>query len=280
MISTLNFNIKNKLLLVALSTAALSLSACQTTSTMTERQETDLSKIDAILERAANDAAMKGKVKESLELLDNMYKRNPTNSAIAMRYARALRQHGDTYKASLVLNGFVNTDNPKPMILTEYAALQAAQGNYMAAEDHARRSILDDAEQPRAYHILGIALDAQGHHKEAEVAFRHALEGWTGDPVPVLNNLGLNLAAQGHLDQAAETLRKASAAAPDREEIERNLRIVSALQNNSGVYGSYFEHNVAPKPVKKPSAKEDAPIKAGEVKAQPVTEVKKETTSE
>jgi len=46
----------------------------------------------------------------------------------------------------------------------------------------------------------------------------------------MLNNTGLNLAALGFLDEALDALRKAKTTASNKEEIERNIRIVSALQ--------------------------------------------------
>ena len=88
-------------------------------------------------------------------------------------------------------------------------------------------------------------MDAQGKHPEAERAFRKALDYWQGDPTTVMNNLALNLASQEFLDEAIEILNKAKAISPDRIEVERNLRIVMALQQSSG-------HRSAPKPKKKP----------------------------
>jgi len=81
-------------------------------------------------------------------------------------------------------------------------------------------------------------------HEEAERAFRKALDLWEGDPTSIMNNLALNLASQGHLDEAAEILQKARDVSPNRTEIERNLRIVTALQQSNGI--------PVPKPKKKP----------------------------
>jgi Flp pilus assembly protein TadD len=66
-------------------------------------------------------------------------------------------------------------------------------------------------------------------HPEAERAYRKGLEIWEGDPIPIMNNLALNLASQNNLKEAYEILKKAKSIAPNRIEVERNLRIVSAL---------------------------------------------------
>ena len=80
-----------------------------------------------------------------------------------------------------------------------------------------------------AYQNLGIALDAKEMHPEAERAFRKGLEHWKGDPTTIMNNLALNLATQGFIDEAIEVLERAQALSPDRIEIERNLRIIRTL---------------------------------------------------
>ena len=103
---------------------------------------------------------------------------------------------------------------------------------------------MQDSNDARAYHYLGIALDAQGKHPEAEKAFRKGLDMWQGDPTPIMNNLALNLSSQGYLDEASEILEKARAVSPNRLEVERNLRIITALRQS--------ENPTTPKPRKKP----------------------------
>ena len=44
-----------------------------------------------------------------------------------------------------------------------------------------------------------------------------------------MNNLALNLATQGFVDEAIEILERAQKISPDRIELERNLRIIRTL---------------------------------------------------
>ena len=70
-------------------------------------------------------------------------------------------------------------------------------------------------------------------YKESETAFRRSLDLWTGeDKVPVMNNLALNLAAQGATDQALTILYQAQKLQPDKKEIERNIRIIRTLSES------------------------------------------------
>lgn len=215
-------------LLSIASLAVLSLTACQTTNTVSNDR---MAKIDTALERAASDAASQGKTEESLGMLEQLYKRNSNDEDIATRYAAALRHAGYYKRASLILTPFATAEKQDNIdVLVEYASIQSAMGNYITAETAAKQAVLTDPTSGQAYHVLGVALDAQGHHEQAKNAFEKGLDNWEGDPSPILNNMGLNLAALGFVDEAIEVLRRAMATAPNRTEIERNLRIVSALQ--------------------------------------------------
>lgn len=233
---------RGRLMTVALlGVSALALSACQTTGS-TAQANAHAAQIDAALHQAASRAEAGGSTRDSLPIVEKLYKRNPNDVTVAVRYARALRENDRLSRASIVMAPFARDDRkPNAAARAEFSAIQASLGNYAVAEEFARKALAMNNSNSDAWHMLGIALDAQGKHGEAETAFRKALTGWQGDPAPVLNNLGLNLAAQGFLDEAAETLRKALATAPNREEIERNLRIVSALRESGGRAPSYLQ---------------------------------------
>ena len=72
-----------------------------------------------------------------------LYKRNSTDPATAMRYAKALRTGGRLQRAAVILTPFVSSMNPMPTpdILAEYASLQSTLGNYSTAEEYARRAV-------------------------------------------------------------------------------------------------------------------------------------------
>jgi Flp pilus assembly protein TadD len=242
----------HRALLLLSATALIPLAACQTTQGGTAGAHSSV-----VTGQAASG--------ESLAMLESSYKRKSDDVRIATRYAHALRNADRLNRAAMVLSPFVtDTDDAPAGAYTEYAATMAAMGTYEEAEAHARKAILKDPENGQAYHVLGIALDAQGHHPQAEVAFRKALEHWDGDPAPVMNNLGLNLASQGFVDDALDTLRQAASLSPNRPEIERNLRIVSALQTQPPQEGV----RLVPKPSRKPDETAQAEPAAEKATAQ------------
>lgn len=233
----------HKLSTLTLSCAALLLvSACQTATTG-EMDGRDLrtSKIDAALDRAASRDVTSG----SLSSLERQYKRNPEDEINAATFAAALRRSGQPEQAATILAPFAKDKTASAASKSEYAAIQLALGNFESAEEYAQTAILQDTGYYKAYHNLGIALDAQNQPEKAERAYRKGLELWQGDPTSIMNNLALNLTAQDYLDEAAEILQKAKALSPEKEEIERNLRIVTALQQSNGA--------PAPKPPSKPT---------------------------
>lgn len=239
---------------IALSTVALlALTGCQTTegsknskptAEMPKEEVATQSRLDQILEKAAIEAAHSGQRQQSLSYLEKRYKRNASDDNTAYSYAKALREAGMSDKANLVLSPFAFEDNAHTDILIEFSHIQSALGNYVTSEEYAKRALNKTPSSHKASHALGIALDAQGKHKDAEQAFRSALDIWQGDPIPLLNNLALCLAAQGYLDESVMLLQKAHNAMPNRTEIERNLRIVSTLRESTPTY--------SPRPVKKP----------------------------
>lgn len=215
-----------------------SLSGCETTNTgasSTSDQNMNVAEnddvVDQVLARSSASSSFDRRT-ESLLVVERAYKRNPNDMTTTINYARALRQEGLAKRAILILKPHLSENPEHAGALTEFAAANLALGRYQDAEGAARRAVVEDPEMHRAYHALGVALDAQGFHKQAEVAFRRGLEHWEGDPVPILNNLALSLAAQGYLDESLSILRRASASAPNRREIERNLRIITALHEN------------------------------------------------
>lgn len=227
----------------------MTLSACQSTNNGTESD-----RINAALERVADQASEGGHTRQSMTALEKLYKRDSENPDIAAQYAQALRQNGRLSRANMILRPFAEDgDIENVNVQTEYAALNAAMGNYIDTENYARKAVLESPEYGKGYHLLGIALDAQGKHEPAEKAFRKALDYWEGNPSPVLNNLGLNLASQGFFDEALETLRKASATSSGRDEIERNIRIISTLQSSIPNASSGRTKMMPPRPNHKPA---------------------------
>ncbi len=207
------------------------LSACQTTKTSS--QDTSTNRLDAAIEKAAISASKNGSVGGTLIALEKKYKRNSNNPKYALAYANALRKTNHLERAALILSAFANEEDAFAGVKTEMSAIELGLSNYNSAEKYAKEAILQNPNDYQAYQNLGIALDAKEMHPEAEKAFRKGLEHWQGDPTAIMNNLALNLATQGFVDEAVEILERAKKLSPERIEIERNLRIIRTLNERN-----------------------------------------------
>ncbi|NCO04431.1 MAG: tetratricopeptide repeat protein [Alphaproteobacteria bacterium] len=207
--------------------------------------------IDRAVEKALKNAQTD---QERLEILGKMHAREPNNEGVAISYARSLRDDEQINKSFRVLEPLSRLEKPSADVLTEMAMTQLALGDFKGAEDSAGRAIEINEKDGRAYLAMGTAMDAQSKHQDAEIAFRQGLEYTKGDPIPLLNNLALNLASQGRLEQALDILEKAKEEAPNRMEIERNRRIISTLLETAGTPPPAPSAKPAPVPSAKPAA--------------------------
>ena len=204
------------------------LSACTFSPSHTTQKQTQKSSIDAALERIAAQKYGSG----SLAYLETVYKRNTNNVEAALAYAKALRKAGYAETAARTLTPFVGLAQANNNALSEYAASQIILGQYQRAERYAARAYQANEKNYEALHYLAIAQDMLGQHAQAEKNFQRALKNWNnGSPVPVMNNLALNLALQGKVEPAIAMITKAVSLAPQRRDVENNLRTIYALRH-------------------------------------------------
>lgn len=193
------------------------------------------------LSTAATEAITEGRTEEALKLYEDLYTKKPRDTDVALNYAQLLRKSGKADEAAAVLAPFVEGKSSAkkskiaPIILNEYAAAEIELGHFENAEIILNCVLENEKSKDYhadAYNLMGIVLDANARHREAESMFRMALDTWKGNPTSILNNLALSLAHQGMFDESLMTLRKALVMAPDKKEIARNIDLVSDLRAN------------------------------------------------
>jgi len=225
---------------ILISVSVIALSACSASKQTTQPVGDSLNPtyqstaIDKAMDRALTQAEASGNTEEALALLGQLHNRNSNDAKLAARYAKALRDDDQIKKAIQVLDPFSSGDNKDMDAITENAMAHLSLGDFTRAEDLALSAIEMDEKNARAYLALGTAQDAQNKHQDAEIAFRQGIKFWRGNPAPILNNLALNLASQGHLEESLSLIKKAQKEAPNNMELERNKRIISTLLETSG----------------------------------------------
>lgn len=179
---------------------------------------------------ASNADILYGENRDNLTTVETVYQRNKADPMNAARYGKALREANQMKQAKAVLLPISDNKDVGTLVNTELSAIYLSDGDFSKAESAARKAVKQDGANYRAWRNLGNALDAQEKYVEGETAFKRSMEIWTGDDkVPVMNNLALNLAAQGYTDRALTLLYQAKKMDPNRVEIERNIRIIRTL---------------------------------------------------
>ena len=168
----------------------------------------------------------------------------------ALRHAQNFRDDKNNEKALSVLEPIA--DDPE-IEKTEYFWIELAL-NYIdikkpeKAETSAKQAVKSNPESAYALYILGLSLEEQEKFEKAERAYHKSIDVLDRrDPriskADILNAIALTKAAQEDFDAAAKILLDAKETFPNDKNIERNLRIMTALQQSYG------------KPVPKPSQK-------------------------
>ncbi len=204
----------NKILSLSMVLLMTSVSACTTApkefghgdpvKPMTQKEKMLMSARNAALEQQ-NSNIEQG----SLSSAEKAYRASPKNPVTAFEYAHLLRKVDMVGQAEMVLKPFaIDPKKANEDILLEYAKIQLKKGEFDAAQLYAQEAMMIvDTAQSRM--VLGIAVDAQGHHQAAENHFKVALEKAALDidlQNSIKNNLALSLMAQNKTREAQSVL--------------------------------------------------------------------------
>jgi Flp pilus assembly protein TadD len=194
---------------------ALGLTACKTVPN--EFGDGDVVEPLTVEERiqiAARNAAVEASqgrvVAGALRDSEKRYRSNPKSGTNALTYATDLRKAGLVEQAQLVLRPFaIDPQKSSPDILVEYSKIKLKLGDFEGAQIYAQEAMILNNNYAPAYHVLGVAVDAQGHHQAAENHFKKALSMVSKDDplhTAITNNLSLSLIAQGKNAEAESVL--------------------------------------------------------------------------
>ena len=165
---------------------------------------------------------------------ETAYRTNPKNVSAAMAYAQLLRRVNMAEQADLILKPFaINPLYANEDVLVEYAKLKLQQGDFESAQIFAQEAYTLN-QSPKSQMVLGVAVDAQGHHQASENHFRQALEKANMDidlKNAILNNLALSLIAQNKEAEAQSILSNLSSktSVMDAGKVNANKTLASRL---------------------------------------------------
>lgn len=171
------------------------------------------------------------KVSKEIDLAaaEKAYKADSTDAAKALDYATALRMAGRETQAKIVLQDFVDKPGASASVLNEAARIALSEGQYKRALATAKNATELYPDNGDAWNVLGLSYDALDKLKDAEPAYRKALENNPRDKASVYNNLALNLTLQEKLDKALPMIEEALKIEPNRRELKRNRAMIRAM---------------------------------------------------
>lgn len=144
-----------------------------------------------------------------LTMAENAYRSSPKDPYAALNYARLLRKVTMVTQADMVLKPFaIDPKMATEAILIEYTKIKLSQGDFETAQIFAQEAFMKGGSA-ESQMVLGVSVDAQGHHQAAENHFRQALKNVGMDmdlKAAIQNNLALCLMAQGNNDEANSIL--------------------------------------------------------------------------
>jgi Flp pilus assembly protein TadD len=203
---------------------AAAAAACTTTRPLTGA--TDPGTTGSI---ASDAAPADGDWRREMQAAGDLYKANPGNGEVAMRYARALRAIGQRAQAAAVLEQASIRDPKNRVVIGAYGRALADVGNYAQALEVLNRAHTPDQPDWRILSVQGAVLDQMGRHEEARRYYASALRLAPDEP-SVLSNLGLSYALSKDLKQAEATLRRATGGGRIDPRVRQNLALVVGLQ--------------------------------------------------
>jgi Flp pilus assembly protein TadD len=167
--------------------------------------------------------------RREVDVAGALYKANPDDPELAIRYARALRGIGERTQSSAVLEQASIRHPDDYALLGAYGRALAEAGNNRQALEVLNRAHTPDEPDWRILSVQGAVLDQLGEHDEARRYYASALKLAPDEP-SVLSNLGLSYALSKKLAQAEETLRRAVSRPGAARRVRQNLALIVGLE--------------------------------------------------
>ena len=183
-------------------------------------------------ERFAEAALAGGLPQAALHATRTILERDPNNVQALIQQGDALSALGRYDVAAEAYRRAVSNDPESRSTQARRARLGLGRvtlesGHPAAAESLFRSLTTMFPDDPKGYDGLGIALDLQGKHQEAQAEYKAALERGESDGTRV--NLGLSLALAGNTDDALVILRPIAASQDSTPKVRQNLAVALTL---------------------------------------------------
>ena len=178
--------------------------------------------------RQAEEARAAGNVDTAIPLYDRALQANPEGIEAKLGLGQALLTIGAGDEAAAQFRDVLARRGDNSKALRGLAAALIAMGQPTLAEKQVDRALQANANDFHALNLMGVVLDMQGRHAEAQANYRRGLELAPADP-GLHSNYGLSLAITGQPQAAIALLVPVASGRQSTARIRQNLAFAYAM---------------------------------------------------
>jgi Flp pilus assembly protein TadD len=183
--------------------------------------------------RQADEARAAGNVDTAIPLYDRALQVNPQGIEAKLGLGQALLTIGAGDEAAAQFRDVLARHGDDSTARRGLAAALIAMGQPTLAEKQIDLALQANANDYQALNLLGVVLDMQGRHAEAQANYRRGLELAPDDP-GLHSNYGLSLAITGQPQAAIALLVPVASGRKATPRIRQNLAFAYAMAGDLG----------------------------------------------
>ena len=191
----------------------------------------------------ARVALQSGAYATAEHVIEGVLSESPDNVAALLLQADALRQTGDLIGAGSSVRRAYHLEPQNIRVMTELGKLQL-DDDAGKAERTFKQALSVKADDQAAMTDLGVSLDMQGKHDQAQAAYRAALLLGNGNQLATKVDLGLSLALTGNSREAIEQLSAVAALPNVSPRVRQDLAAALTLAGDKSAAKLILDHDM------------------------------------
>ena len=176
----------------------------------------------------ANQARQSGDLDSAIPLYGRALQANPEGAEAKLGLGQCYLSMGAGEEAAALFREVLAKRSGDTVAMRGLAGALLTQGQPELAEKQAEGAFQADRRDYRALNVMGVALDMQGRHAEAQAKYREGIE-IAPDYVPLRANAGLSLAISGQPLEAIAQLAPAAGGRGADGRLRQNLAFAYAM---------------------------------------------------
>jgi Flp pilus assembly protein TadD len=178
--------------------------------------------------KQADEARQSGNLDTAIPLYGRALQANPQGVEAKLGLGQAYLTMGASDEAAAQFRDVLAKRESNLVARRGLASALIGMGQPTLAEQQIALILQSDSTDYRALNVLGVALDMQGRHAEAQANYRRAIE-LAPDYLPTRSNFGLSLAITGPPQEAIAQLAPIAMARGSDARIRQNLAFAYAM---------------------------------------------------